>query len=207
MYRRAADRLPACATIAVVTAALIVMALLAGCASVDPVVKVGLVAPFEGRYRPIGYDAIYSARLAVREINAAGGIGGHRVALVALDDSGLPQGAVDAARTLLVDPAVVGVVGHWLPDTTAAAAPLYDEAGLHHVALGQPPYVAQQGEDVETDSAEFHAAYAAITPFGEQPGPYAYPTYLAMQDLFATMARTAEDHGTITRPFVSARSP
>lgn len=41
--------------------------LAAGCASVDPVVKIGLVAPFEGRHRAIGYDAIYSARLAVRD--------------------------------------------------------------------------------------------------------------------------------------------
>ena len=65
---------------------LLALALLAaGCASVDPVVKIGLVAPFEGRQRAVGYDAIYSARLAVREINAAGGVGGHRVVLVALD--------------------------------------------------------------------------------------------------------------------------
>jgi len=39
-------------------------------ASTQPVVKIGLVAPFEGRYRPIGYEAIYAARLAIREINA-----------------------------------------------------------------------------------------------------------------------------------------
>ena len=69
--------------------ALVVVA--TGCQKTDPVVKIGLVAPFEGRYRPIGYDVIYSARLAVREINAAGGIDGHRVALVALDDGGDPQ--------------------------------------------------------------------------------------------------------------------
>ena len=66
---------------------LLIFTLLSACNSVDPVVKIGLVAPFEGENRAIGYDAIYSARLAVREINAAGGIGGHRVALVALDDS------------------------------------------------------------------------------------------------------------------------
>jgi ABC-type branched-subunit amino acid transport system substrate-binding protein len=47
---------------------------LTNCTSVAPVVKVGLVGPFEGRHREIGYDAIYSARLAVREINQAGGI-------------------------------------------------------------------------------------------------------------------------------------
>ena len=84
-------------------------------------VKVGLVAPFEGRHRAIGYDALYSARLAVRELNAAGGIDGTRVALVALDDSGNPEFAAATADSLIVDPNVVAVVGHWLPETTAAA--------------------------------------------------------------------------------------
>ncbi|MCA9936880.1 MAG: ABC transporter substrate-binding protein, partial [Anaerolineales bacterium] len=68
----------------------IILLILSGCASVDPVVKVGLVGPFEGANRAIGYDVIYSARLAVREINAAGGVGGYRLSLVALDDSGDP---------------------------------------------------------------------------------------------------------------------
>ena len=72
--------------------------LLSGCASVQPVVKVGLVGPFEGANRAVGYDVIYSARLAVREINEAGGIGGYRVALVALDDSGDPQLAQEGHR-------------------------------------------------------------------------------------------------------------
>ena len=63
--------------------------ILSGCASVKPVVKIGLVAPFEGRARAVGYDAIYAARLAVREANAAGGIGGYRLAVVALDDLSL----------------------------------------------------------------------------------------------------------------------
>ena len=71
--------------------------LLTGCQSVAPVAKVALVAPFEGAQRAVGYDVIYSARLAVREINEAGGIGGYRVSLVALDDGGDPE----LARQLL----------------------------------------------------------------------------------------------------------
>ncbi|HFC11696.1 MAG TPA: hypothetical protein ENJ56_02535, partial [Anaerolineae bacterium] len=60
---------------------LLLTLLLAGCASVDfadvssvdPVVKIGLVAPFEGEQRVIGYDVIYATRLAVRQVNTAGG--------------------------------------------------------------------------------------------------------------------------------------
>ncbi|MCO5204828.1 MAG: ABC transporter substrate-binding protein [Anaerolineae bacterium] len=178
---------------------LITLAALSGCASADPVVKIGLVAPFEGRYRPIGYDVIYSARLAVREINAAGGIDGHRVALVALDDGGDPQQAYDAARTLAVDPNVVAVLGHWLPENTAIAEPIYHEAGLALLPMGEPPYGAVDEKQI---SAEFRTAYTAVTPFDEQPGPYAQTTYDAMQSLFTILAHTAEEHGTINRQTV-----
>ncbi|MCA9973855.1 MAG: ABC transporter substrate-binding protein, partial [Anaerolineales bacterium] len=95
----------------------LLLILLTGCASTAPVVKIGLVGPFEGQRRAIGYDVIYSARLAVREVNAAGGIDGVRVALVALDDSGDPRLARETAAALVVDPAVVAVIGHWSPET------------------------------------------------------------------------------------------
>ncbi len=52
--------------------------LLTGCqfpGTVRPTVKIGLVAPFEGRYRYVGYDVIYAVRLALHEANAAGGVG------------------------------------------------------------------------------------------------------------------------------------
>jgi ABC-type branched-subunit amino acid transport system substrate-binding protein len=101
-----------------------------------PVVKIGLVAPFEGQYRYVGYDAIYAARLALREANAAGGVGGYSVELVAYDDRGDVQGARTAARDLSQDPAVVAVIGHFRDPTTAAARALYDQAGLPLLVAG-----------------------------------------------------------------------
>lgn len=95
-----------------------------------PVVKIGLVAPFEGRYRNLGYEVIYAVRLAVREANAAGGIAGHSVELTALDDSGDPEMAAEQARKLATDPQVVAVLGHWLDATTTAAAPEYERLSL-----------------------------------------------------------------------------
>ncbi len=104
---------------------------LTGCLAVTrPVVKIGLVAPFEGRYRAVGYEVIYAVRLAVREANTAGGVAGYSVELVALDDAGDPDMAAEQARKLAVDPQVVGVLGHWLEATTLAAAPKYADAGL-----------------------------------------------------------------------------
>ncbi len=99
------------------------------------VIKLGLVAPFEGRYRYIGYDAIYAARLAVREINAAGGVGGYRLELVAYDDRGEPEAAVRAAHNLALDPTVMAVIGHYRPATTAAALDVYAAAELPLITI------------------------------------------------------------------------
>lgn len=168
----------------------------AGCASVKPVVKIGLVAPFEGRHRAIGYDAIYSARLAVREINAAGGIGGHRVALVALDDRADPELARQAAATLVVDPAVVAVAGHFLTETTDSVTEDYAKAALPLIRLGTPPF---DEHDPASLPGEFLDRYAAVTPFDEVAGPFAGPTYDAFGLLRQALAVAEETHGAINR--------
>ncbi len=176
--------------------AVMALLLMTGCASVKPVVKIGLVAPFEGRYRAVGYDAIYSARLAVREINAAGGIGGYRVALVALDDRGDPELARQAAATLAVDPAVVAVVGHFLSATTESATDIYANDGLPLIAMGGSPF---DEHDAATLPAEFLERYAAVTPFDEVAGPFAGPTYDAFSLLRQALTTAKENHGAINR--------
>jgi branched-chain amino acid transport system substrate-binding protein len=104
--------------------------------STGPLLKIGLVAPFEGRLRARGYEVLYAVRLAVGEWNEAGGVGGYQVELVALDDGGDPAVAVQQVRELAVDAAVVGVVGHFSEATTLAAAPEYAAQGLALVAPG-----------------------------------------------------------------------
>ncbi|NLE44590.1 MAG: ABC transporter substrate-binding protein [Chloroflexi bacterium] len=113
------------------------VALLASCGAPgdsDQVIKIGLVAPFEGQYRYVGYDVIYAVRLALREVNSSGGAGGYRVELVAYDDMGDPESAVEQARKLQIDSDVLAVVGHFRHATTEAAAPVYNDAGIALVA-------------------------------------------------------------------------
>lgn len=166
------------------------------CQNSPPILKIGLVAPFEGQHRAIGYDVIYSARLAIREINQANGIGGYRLALVAVDDGGTPGLAAQAAASLVLDPQVVVVVGHWLTPTTALVEGIYEEAGLPLVPMGEPPL----GMFVPAQlPASFQEKYAAITPFEEQAGVYAGTTYDAFQLIFAAMAENAGTQQTITR--------
>lgn len=170
--------------------------LLSGCKSVDPVVKIGLAAPFEGRYREMGYDVIYSARLAVREINRAGGIGGYRVSLVAVDDGGDPAAAAEAAASMAVDPAVVVVVGHWLPESNAAAAPVYESAGIPFIRGGEGRFEPYPAAGL---TAEFRQRYQDVTPFDEQAGALAGPAYDAFQLIWDTMALASSSEGEISR--------
>ena len=119
----------------VLTRWLCVLLLLAvgGCTapgSTKPIVKVGLVAPFEGLYRPLGYEALYAVKLAIGERNASGGVAGYMVELVALNDDNEPAVAAQRAREMAVDSGVVGVIGHFSSPTTLAALEEYRRAGL-----------------------------------------------------------------------------
>lgn len=131
--------------------------LLTGCrvaGTVRPTVKIGLVAPFEGRYRYVGYDVIYAVRLALREANTAGGVGGYspstgsgyNVELVAYDDGADPAMAAEQARKLSADPEVVAVIGHFREETTTAALSAYAEAGIPLVAPAVLDPALIQGE-------------------------------------------------------------
>lgn len=129
-----------------------VLFLLTGCAfpgAVRPTLKIGLVAPFEGRYRYVGYDVIYAIQLALLEVNEEGGVAGWGVELLAYDDGADPPMAVEQAGKLGVDPAVVGAIGHFRQETTAAAAESYAEASVPLLAPGLlSPHGGQPGEAV-----------------------------------------------------------
>lgn len=90
-----------------------------GCADAPPVQRIALLAPFEGRYRELGYNAWYAARLAFAEP------GGPGAELLAVDDGGTPEAARVAARALAADPSVSAavVLGY---DAASAADALAD---------------------------------------------------------------------------------
>lgn len=70
----------------------------------------------------------HAAELAVKEINARGGIRGRQLALRIMDDSGRPDVAIRIAQQLADDPAVVAVVGHLTSSASLAAGRVYGEA-------------------------------------------------------------------------------
>jgi ABC-type branched-subunit amino acid transport system substrate-binding protein len=176
-------------------------ALLVACSahpvSTAPTIRIGLVAPFEGHGREIGYDVIYGARLAVRERNRAGGVAGYRVDLVALDDGGDPELAVDAAESLAIDPLVIGVLGHWTKSTTGAALAVYSQSGI---PLLVPDAVLTEPGQLPAD---FVNRYEAVTPFDEEPGPRAATAYDGCAFLFDAIEVAVEQEGKPSRSAVA----
>jgi ABC-type branched-subunit amino acid transport system substrate-binding protein len=119
-----------------------------GCLSTSPkVVKIGFVAPFEGRYREIGDQVIPAARLAVRDYASRFPDNHLVIELVAYDDRGIPSLAVEQANKLISDPEVAVVVGHWRDETTQAALPVYEKAGIPLITFSLADLPA--GGDVE----------------------------------------------------------
>ncbi|MDP2661982.1 MAG: branched-chain amino acid ABC transporter substrate-binding protein [Dehalococcoidia bacterium] len=130
---------------------------LASCvpASAPPTFKVGLVAPFSGRDAALGYNLLVAARLALKDWNDRGGVGGSYIEIVAQDDQGEAAMAATQARKMALDPQVMAVVGHPSAVSALAASLVYREAGLPVVLtgpalrredLGGPP-VFQLGPD------------------------------------------------------------
>lgn len=110
--------------------------LLSACIHTTPeIIKIGVVAPFEGRYREIGVDVIPAARLAVSEWSAIYKSSGIAFEIAAYDDGGDAEHAIQAARRLTVDPDIAIVIGHWGNDTTLAALPIYENADLPLVTV------------------------------------------------------------------------
>ncbi len=107
----------------------LLLPLLSGCvarADAAPVVKLGVIAPFEGRGRALGYAILPTIKEAAAEANAAGALGAHRVIVVAFNDNLDPATARQQAEALALDPDVFGVVGPFSAETAASAKPVLD---------------------------------------------------------------------------------
>jgi ABC-type branched-subunit amino acid transport system substrate-binding protein len=175
---------------------LVLLHLLTACAAPKPVVKIALVAPFEGRFREVGYDAFPALRLALREQIRAGGVAGYEVEFVAYNDNADPALAERVARDVVVDPRVVAVIGHWRADTTLAALHVYTQAGLAVLAPGVPadaPGVPANGLVFRPGpawSTQVVALGKCGAGHGTSPGPDQAPQPFASADAMAVTTAT-----------------
>jgi hypothetical protein len=99
-------------------------------ASAPVVVKIGVVAPYEGVGRELGYAILPIVKDELASANRAGSLGPYRVALVALNDDLDPAGAAAQASALALDQDVLAVIGLWSEATARSAVPVLEKAGM-----------------------------------------------------------------------------
>jgi branched-chain amino acid transport system substrate-binding protein len=111
--------------------------LLAGAASGRAAAQelaLGEINPLTGALAKHGLEIHQGIALAVEEVNARGGLAGHRVKLLSRDDQSRPEIALNQAQDLITRERVVGLVGGYV-DTLVG--PISEMAAKHQV-----PYVA-----------------------------------------------------------------
>src|ERR1700753_2715268 len=85
---------------------LILIGLLLSACTVPPTPrKIALLAPFEGQYREIGYEALYAAQLSLQESSTPSAY-----VILPLDDGGTEATAHERAQALTYDDSIVFVL-------------------------------------------------------------------------------------------------
>lgn len=140
---------------------LILGTLLGGCVlpgQAAPVVKLGLIGPFEGAGRELGYAALTAVKVAVAEANASGELGAYRLALVVVNDSNDPDAAAEAARALAVDPDVLAIIGPFTSETAASVEQEVRSRSIPWISTAGSP----DGDDADEVVLAEKAANTAI---------------------------------------------
>ncbi len=132
--------------------------------------KIGIMVPTTGSEATAGKDMENSIKLAVEEINAAGGVLGMNVVTITGDDGCDPQMASSAASKL-VSSDVVGVVGGYCSGATLPTLKIYGDAGIPFVvaAANSTKLIdANPGTSFQINSTGFDQVNTAVSLFKEK---------------------------------------
>jgi branched-chain amino acid transport system substrate-binding protein len=95
-------------------------------------IKIGVIQPLTGAFAASGTYVANGARIAADEINAQGGVLGHRIELIVEDNKSNPTEAAAVAEKLIVRDKVPVLMGAWGSSLTLAAMPKLVE---YHVPM------------------------------------------------------------------------
>jgi len=148
---------------------------LAGCgnAASSKTIKIGGLAPLTGDIAVYGVAASNGAKLAIDEVNKAGGVLGKQIEFIVYDEKGDVNEAVNAYNKLVDSDKVVAILGDVTSKPTISVAQLAAKAGIPMVTPTATALdVTKQGSNV------FRACY--IDPFqGEIMAQFAAETLKA----------------------------
>ena len=92
-------------------------------------IKIATVGPMTGQYAAFGEQMKRGAEMAVKDINAAGGVDGKQLVLQIGDDACDPKQATAVANKLAADK-VAFVAGHYCSGSSIPASDIYKEAKI-----------------------------------------------------------------------------
>jgi branched-chain amino acid transport system substrate-binding protein len=104
---------------------------LTGVAQAD--IVIATAGPMTGPYAAFGEQMKKGAEMAVKDINAAGGINGEMLKLEIGDDACDPKQAVAVANQF-VNQGVVFVAGHFCSGSSIPASSVYNEEGIIQIS-------------------------------------------------------------------------
>lgn len=139
---------------------------IAGCAGgSDAPVVIGVATPLE---QALGVHTLRGAEIARDQINAAGGVRGKPLELLAVSDSADPEQAVTVAERFLGDPNVLAVLGHSNSGALLAAAPIYQQGLAAVSATATSPKISEAGEWIFRTSPSDAVTSAGLARFALQ---------------------------------------
>jgi len=106
-----------------------------GAVSTDPI-NVGMYTTLTGASANAGECQERGVRIAMDEINAAGGINGRMIELIVYDDGGTTEGAVKATTRLIEVDDVDYILGGFSSPNILASSALTEEAKVLHIGVG-----------------------------------------------------------------------
>lgn len=112
-------------------------------------IKLGAIMPNTGSFATFGQSSTKAMRLAVEEINSAGGVLGRRLELIVEDTQCRPEEAANAAQKLVHQDRVLCVIGEVASSNTLAAAPISQDARTPQVTPASTnPAVTEVGDHI-----------------------------------------------------------
>lgn len=98
-------------------------------------IKLGVIAGMSGPGTSYGIGIRQGAEMAIKEINAAGGINGNKIVMTLVDDASNPAQSVTSMQRL-VNEKVDLIVGGWGSSQVMAAMEGSERAGMPYVVVG-----------------------------------------------------------------------
>ncbi|MGH6763692.1 MAG: ABC transporter substrate-binding protein [Phyllobacterium sp.] len=149
-----------------IIAASLMLGALAFSAQAQETIKIGALYNITGGMSSLDGPSLSGARLAAKQINAAGGLLGKQIELIAPDGKTDQQETAKAAQRVLSEGVVVGI---GQSDTTfvMAGAPLFQEKGIPFVTSGA----------THPQLPEWVGDYMFMTPFGDDDQSFAIADY------------------------------